>query len=85
MVEAVEFSFTQEHKGSLFDQCTGFVKLEWDKNTQSGKILVKDIVSFLPEFLAIVKREGLELKTLECRKMTLDDLFIAMTGRSLDE
>jgi len=85
MDEAVEFSFTDVFTDISLENCTGFVKLEWSKNQVSGKVLVKDIVSFLPEFLSIVKNKGLVLKTLECRKMTLDDLFIAMTGRRLDE
>lgn len=85
MDEAVVFSFTEPCAALPLEHCPGFVKLEWEANRVSGKILVKDIVGFLPEFLAVVKSYGLELKALECRKMTLDDLFIAMTGRRLDE
>jgi hypothetical protein len=46
---------------------------------------VKDIVTSLPRFLEAVERERVSLRRLECRKMNLDDLFISLTGRHLDE
>ncbi len=50
-----------------------------------GELIVENLVDYLPGFLNLVEQEGLKLKSLECRKMTLDDLFIAMTGRHLIE
>ncbi|MEX0967531.1 MAG: ABC transporter ATP-binding protein [Bacteroidia bacterium] len=60
-------------------------KLHWDEKEQEWQLSVHDIVQYLPDFLATIKEQGLTLSTLECRKMTLDDLFIKMTGRRLDE
>lgn len=50
-----------------------------------GEIIVEDLVTYLPSFLESIKNQHLALTSLECRKMTLDDLFIAMTGRHLDQ
>ena len=48
-----------------------------------GEIIVEDLVNYLPSFLDFIRDQQLALTSLECRKMTLDDLFIAMTGRRL--
>ena len=56
-----------------------------DPAGNKGEIIVGDLVSYLPLFLAFIKNQQLALTSLECRKMTLDDLFIAMTGRHLDQ
>ncbi|MDN5212075.1 ABC transporter ATP-binding protein [Fulvivirgaceae bacterium BMA12] len=50
-----------------------------------GEIIIEDLVSYLPSFLEFIKNQNLVLTSLECRKMTLDDLFIAMTGRHLNQ
>lgn len=54
------------------------------RNGKTWQITVDDIVNYLPVFLDEMKQKGLAIKTLECRKMTLDDLFISMTGRRLN-
>lgn len=61
--------------------------LQWtyEQSTGEGEVIVKDIVNFLPGFLEQVREKNITLKSLECRKMTLDDLFILMTGRHIDE
>lgn len=60
-------------------------QLMWDAKDRQWRLRVSDIVSYLPRFLEAVQEQSLNLKSLECRKMTLDDLFIAMTGRRLDD
>ena len=49
------------------------------------KKLVNDIINFLPEYFKIIKSNNLTLLSFECKKMTLDDLFLSMTGRSLED
>jgi ABC-2 type transport system ATP-binding protein len=62
-------------------------KYKWVKDEKNQKwiISVEDIVSSLPPFLDEMKQKGVKIKSLECRKMTLDDVFISMTGRRLTE
>lgn len=50
-----------------------------------GELIVDNITTALPTFLNLVESQQLGMKTLECRKKTLDDLFVAMTGRRLHE
>ncbi|MGD1845392.1 MAG: ABC transporter ATP-binding protein [Salibacteraceae bacterium] len=60
-------------------------KILWKEDGMSAHLLVNDIVTYLPELLESVKRQGYHFTSLECRKMTLDDLFISMTGRRLGQ
>lgn len=52
----------------------GNFTLEVDKITQT-----------LPDLIKLAETNKTEISTLECRKLTLDDLFISMTGRHLTE
>ena len=55
-----------------------------EANTR-GEIIVQSLIDYLPGFLKFIEQQELTLTSLECRKMTLDDLFISMTGRHLIE
>lgn len=58
-------------------------KIFWKEDRMSAKLIVNDIVAYLPKLLAAAEKQGFQFSALECRKMTLDDLFISMTGRRL--
>lgn len=58
--------------------------ITWDNSGTKGRILVDKIVSELALFFDFVKEHNIELSSFECRKMTLDDLFLSMTGRRLE-
>lgn len=83
--ELIEFTLSVDINIQELFADLGFNKLEWDTEMKRGKIWVYDIVSQLPVFLGKVQQHRLNLQSLECRKMTLDDLFIEMTGRRLDQ
>lgn len=53
----------------------------------SGKteLSVDSITGYLPELLKVFENEKVLPEELECRKLTLDDLFVELTGRKLDE
>lgn len=57
----------------------------WREDHLGAKLIVNDIVAYLPQLLAAAEKQGYQFSALECRKMTLDDLFISMTGRQLAE
>lgn len=82
--EIIEFS-TRDAISEQFYCGEGVYKLIWDENTFSGKLVVKSIVEQLPPFLQKVKDNNIKLSQLECRKLTLDDLFISMTGKHLGD
>ncbi len=60
-------------------------KVFWEKNGTKGTLVVSDITSTLPHFLALIAKENLKLLELESRKVTLEDLFISLTGKALNE
>ena len=83
--EIISFSFEARREAEFLRRIEGAIDLVWDANGEKGHLHVKDIVSSLPPFLEAVGKEKIRLKSLECRKMNLDDLFISLTGRHLHE
>jgi len=82
--EIIEFTTNDDVPEQFFDG-EDVYKLIWDKNTNSRKLIVRSIVEQLPVFLQKVNASGIKLSRLECRKLTLDDLFISMTGKHLGD
>jgi ABC-2 type transport system ATP-binding protein len=67
------------------DTVKGIRKIQWEIPSQKGKIFVNNIAESLPELINYVSRQEGKILELGSRKMTLDDLFISMTGRHLHE
>ena len=81
----VEFTTEQGHDYSDMD-LTGFpFKLQWNPENRKGSISLKRVEKELPLMLDYFKDKNIELKNLEWRKKTLDDLFTSLTGRHLHE
>ena len=83
--EIIEFRLKEDVRDFKLPERANGHQLHWDEKEQQWRISVDEIVDYLPEFLGSIKAQNLTLETLECRKMTLDDLFIKMTGRRLDD
>ena len=81
----IEFLFTESNGNVDFSPIKGMQDLQWQEEGRKGIMKVESITAQLPQFLDIVNRGSYVLASLECRKLTLDDLFISMTGRSLEE
>jgi len=82
--DVIEFTLNNELTTSL-DTLAGLKKITWENEKLKGRLWVESLAAAIPQFTALVTGEGLEFLELECRKMTLDDLFIYMTGRNLHE
>ena len=67
------------------EQLSGVLSCRLDENTGEGRLTVKNISKTLPLFLQLVEKLSISLTSLECRRRTLDDLFLAMSGRHLDD
>ncbi len=80
--EIIEVSFDQNPDFSLHS-LPGIQKIRNDNGL--NYIEVERIIDTLPELMKKATENNIIIKTLECRKVTLDDLFIAMTGRHLKE
>ena len=64
---------------------SGVLSSNWNRKTGQGILTVNSISETLPEFLELIKNLSLKLTSLECRRRTLDDLFLGLSGRHLDE
>lgn len=83
--EIISFKVDKRPQQLLFDQLDGLQEIVWLDEAGSGRLVVDDITHALPVFMEGLKAQGIELLELGSRKKTLDDLFVAMTGRGLNE
>jgi ABC-2 type transport system ATP-binding protein len=60
-------------------------KIHHDASGDRGFVSLNHFESQLPEFMAYLKSKNVSLKHMECRRKTLDDLFVALTGRKINE
>jgi len=54
-------------------------------NNGKLRLIVDSIVDVLPALMHEVQELDCEMLSLECRKFTLDDLFVSLTGRTLND
>ena len=52
---------------------------------EKGSVMLNNFDSDLPAFLNYIKSLNISLKHMECRRKTLDDLFVELTGRKINE
>ncbi len=57
----------------------------WDSESRKGWVLVNDIVSSIPGFMQFIDTNKFHLTSFECRKMTLEDIFLSLTGRKIND
>ena len=79
----IEFSLEAPAETDVF--APSRFQIQWAAGQEKGSVILSDIETELPEFIEFISINKLRLKTLECRRKTLDDLFIEMTGRRLDD
>lgn len=81
----IAFTFEMPHPpcGDFDTECP--FPVHWDEKNGNGTILLSNIEAQLPQFLDFLNARGFRIKTMECRRKTLDDLFTKLTGRRLDE
>lgn len=60
-------------------------ELAWDGESRKGWVLVDDIISSIPGFMHFIDNNNFHLTSFECRKMTLEDLFLSLTGRKIND
>ncbi len=55
------------------------------ENPEKGFVTLRDFETELPAFLSFMKSQNITLKYMECHRKTLDDLFVSLTGRKINE
>ena len=83
--EVIEFSLAPKQNPASLSRLKGVLKYNWNAAASRGTLAVGNAAAFLPGFFETVKKESLNLVSLTTRKKSLDDLFIQLTGRRLDE
>jgi ABC-2 type transport system ATP-binding protein len=64
---------------------SGIKKLNWITPHTKAQIFVDNIAEVLPSVISSAKLKNIKVDELSSRRMTLDDLFISMTGRHLND
>ncbi len=83
--EIIEFSIHGSIARADLPNSGQIRKAAYSESSEKWNLVVDDLVSYLPKLQNHLNTLNLELISLECRKMTLDDLFIQLTGRRLDD
>jgi len=55
------------------------------ESKEKGYVVLSDFDTELPAFMTYLKSRDINLKHMECHRKTLDDLFVSLTGRKINE
>ncbi len=83
--EIVQFKVHDKTLFPDFWHCTDVKQIEIDDITGLITMHVANTSAFLPELIGRINTAGCGISELRCRYVTLDDLFIQMTGRKLTD
>ncbi len=83
--EIIEFSLQENPEYFNLEKNNNIRELIWNPETGKGKLIVNEIISVVPQLLDFIHINNWHLTSFECRKMTLEDLFISLTGRKFIE
>lgn len=81
--EMVVFKSARSPSAQLLQKLRGVLRVELSEG--GGRLIVSNMLQVLPRFIALMKKLRIAVHDVECRKMTLDDIFISLTGRHLTE
>ncbi|MCE9598516.1 MAG: ABC transporter ATP-binding protein [Spirochaetia bacterium] len=81
--EMVVFKSARNPSAQALQKLRGVLRVELSDS--GGRLIVANMLQVLPKFIALMKKLRIAVHDVECRKMTLDDIFISLTGRHLTE
>jgi ABC-2 type transport system ATP-binding protein len=82
--DLIEITFDQNFDIGAVN-LSGVKRLNWVNAHTKAEIFVDNITEVLPSIIESTRRGNIRITALTSRKMTLDDLFISMTGRHLTD
>ncbi|MCW4035017.1 MAG: ABC transporter ATP-binding protein [Candidatus Bathyarchaeota archaeon] len=62
-----------------------YIAFDEDEKTQALKVITDNPDDILPDVVAAVAKDGTKVLSVQLSKVTLEDVFITLTGRSLRE
>jgi ABC-2 type transport system ATP-binding protein len=83
--KVIEFTTEQPMVAGQIEAAGLSFKIHHDPSGEKGFVALSHFESQLPEFMAYLKSRNVSLRHMECRRKTLDDLFISLTGRKINE
>lgn len=83
--KVVEFTSATPIDFDSHDLTSSSFRIRQGENNDRGTVILRDFDTELPSFMSFMKSKGIALKNMECRRRTLDDLFVTLTGRKINE
>lgn len=83
--KVVEFTSDRVINASSFNSSGTSFKIIPGESPEKGMVTLRDFESELPAFMSFMKSNNVSLKHMECRRRTLDDLFVSLTGRRIND
>ena len=83
--EIIQFKVIDKNLFPDFSRYEDVKKIEKDEISGMVTMHVSNTSDFLPELIGEINQTGCGIAELRCRYVTLDDLFIQMTGRKLTD
>lgn len=81
----VEFTANRKIDHERLTSLTGTFRILPGETPERGTVILSDFEADLPAFMAFMKAENISIVNMECRRRTLDDLFITLTGRKIND
>ena len=82
---AIDFTIEGDIVSPDFQKSDTDFSASWDAKNARGTLYLEELETQLPEFLEFLRQQNLRIKNFECRKTTLNDLFLSLTGRGLND
>lgn len=83
--EIIQFRVMDRNLFPDFSKFADVREIRWDDTANQVTMNVANTSAFLPELIRYLNNAGCKISDLRCRYVTLDDLFVRMTGRKLTD
>ncbi len=83
--ELIEFELRTAVPPESITHLPGYLGVAWAVPGRKGTVTVASITDALPVLLTLFRTHDAEVLAFQCRRKTLEDLFVALTGRRLHE
>jgi len=83
--KVIEFTSHEELEPEILNSGDLPFPIRTNGNREKGYVTISNFETDLPAFLSFMKSKNINLKHMECRRKTLDDLFVELTGRKINE
>jgi len=83
--KVVEFTSDSNVDFNNFKETEAGFKIRGGDSPGKGFVNLTSFEKELPDFLSFMRSRNISIRNMECRRKTLDDLFITLTGRKINE